>query len=79
MAALQQIPPFYLEKLKRLQNQLQQACKAYIEEIDMECISLLEGFTWMDYLSHPDFLNFVHDPGVWGVCFGTYGGKAGKG
>ncbi len=44
----------------------------------MKCISLLAGFTWMDYLSHPHFLNFVNDPGVWGICFWTYGGKGGK-
>ena len=44
----------------------------------MKCIEHLAGFTWMDYLSHPDFLNFVNDPGVWGLCFGTYGGREAK-
>ncbi len=42
----------------------------------MKCVENLAGFTWKGYLSHPDFLQFVHDPGVWGLCFGTYGRKA---
>jgi hypothetical protein len=42
----------------------------------MKCVENLAGFTWKGYLSHPEFLQFLHDPGVWGLCFGTYGRKA---